>query len=159
VSRIEGLSGFRATAKRVAELAGVPCEDGEWTPAQKRAWAKEKRETELLTVEADEWYRCLRRRLVRLEMAVYAWERRGMAYPDNDWAWLVFRLADLAERDLRREIDILDASTAADRLAAYRAIRTPELAEQMRARVMDAERLAVAVVALLSHDKSKSAVR
>ncbi len=161
VRRMESLPGFRETAQRVAELAGVPLTDEPWTPAQKRDYARQRDKARQIALEAEQWWREIRAYLVRQMHHAYAADHEACAWmlanpeapdthPQAELAWLVAdAVVPYAER-LEKRIAAIDAADPDALVAEYLARRTPHLVGRLRARIEEAGRLGAMIVAIIA---------
>jgi DNA primase len=159
VQQMEGLPGFRETAQRVAELAGMPLTDEPWTPEQKQDYVRRREYARVIAPELEQFrigvYRSLRRRLSEAQAAERQTRRWMLRHLDDDSprvedAWLaVVLLSEVIRITLTTMEQLRDVDP--DRIAAiYLELRTPALVAALSVQREIDEKFAALSVALLS---------
>lgn len=164
VKRMEGLAGFRETARRVADLAGYPLTDEPWTAQQKAEYASRRERARQIAAEAQQFWGLVRLRVARFVAEMYVLDRATCAWclrhqdateVESDLAWLVFVcLTPYAER-LESLLQHLDAADPQLLVSIYLDRRTPKLVASLRDKGVSDSKLAATVVALLAASRRK----
>jgi hypothetical protein len=159
VQRMENLPGFRETAQRVSELAGMPLTDEPWTPEQKRDYVRRREYARAIAAELEQFrigiWRSLRRQITAAQNAERQTCRWMLRHLEDDNArvedaWLAVVLLSETVRILHGTLERL-SDMEPERIAEiYLEYRTPELVAALSAQREDDGKLAAACISILS---------
>jgi DNA primase len=121
VQHMESLPGFRETAKRVAELVGMPLTDEPWTPAQKQDYARRREYARTIGMEAEQFWLEIRLYLAQCQVEAYQVEHQACRWalkhmndpgfdedPRTEVVWLIAECAPAIAEDLEERLRVLD---------------------------------------------------
>jgi hypothetical protein len=159
VQQMESLPGFRETAQRVAELAGVPLTDEPWTQEQKQEYVRRREHARAVAVEAEQFWRDIRRHLTQryreartVELKACRWALKH--FEDDDplvgFTWTVVDTADRIADFCESRLEILEAAEPDALVAIYLEHRSPALAARFAAERDLDERHTGVIVAILA---------
>ncbi len=172
VKYMESLPDFPSTARRVAELAGVPLTDEPWTKEQRRQYAIQRAQAQQVAIEAAQFWRDIRFHLSRLVAETFVLDRLATQWCREHWddpgfdtaaderAWIIFTCLVPAAEVIEHQIERIDAAKPESLVQVYLEYRAdhPSVVHKMQAR-RDADlRFGAAIIAMLASSKASSTI-
>ncbi len=160
VQRMESLPGFRETAQRVAELAGVPLTDEPWTPEQKQDYGRRREYARTIAAEAQQFWITVRLHVARRQVEAYQVERQACRWaakhlddseddPRWEMVWLICECAAACAERLEEQLQKLDRAEPESLVSIYLERRSPALVALIDAHRERDMRFAAIIISML----------